>query len=287
MSTSTGHHGTGHHGTGPHSAGPHATGLTPGAREMLVRQVDYWVTVYRRTWKGSAVTSFVQPFLYVAAMGVLLGGYVDDSGSGLGGAPSYLDFIAPGLLAATAMQVAIGEVMWPVMGAIKWDRTYFAMLASPLRVVDIVLGHLGYVMFRVVFTSIVFAGVLAIFGLFGSLRGFVGALLGAILTGLALATPVYAFSAGARSEQGFALIYRLGVMPMFLFSGAFFPVENLPEALEWVAMVTPLWHGVELCRMSSLGQWDSLAMLHVAYLAALALFGVWWGVRRLTRRVVV
>ena len=259
----------------------------PRLREMAGRQLDYWWTTYRRTWKGSAVTSFVQPFLYVAAMGVLLGGYVDASGSALGGASSYLDFLAPGLLAATAMQIALGEVMWPVMGAIKWTRTYYAMIATPLRVVDIVVGHLGYALFRMTLSTVVFAGVLALFGVFASVAGLLGAVLGAVLTGAALATPVYAFSAGARSEQGFALIYRLGMMPMFLFSGAFFPVENLAEPLEWAARATPLWHGVELCRMSSLEQWDRIALLHVGYLAAVAALGLWWAVRRLTRRLVV
>ena len=257
----------------------------PRLLEMAGRQLDYWWTAYRRTWKGSAVTSFVQPLLYVAAMGVLLGRYID--GSTLGGASSYLQFIAPGLLAATAMQVAIGEVMWPVMGAIKWNRTYHAMIATPLRVADIVAGHLGYVLFRVTISSVVFATVLALFDVFSSAVGFLAAVLGAMLTGLALAIPVYAFSAGARTEQGFALIYRLGVMPMFLFSGAFFPVENLSEPLEWVARMTPLWHGVELCRMSSLGTWDVIAVLHVGYLTALAILGAWWAVRRLTRRLVV
>jgi lipooligosaccharide transport system permease protein len=264
-----------------------ATSQQPRLHVMLGRQVTYWWTVYRRTWKGSAVLSFVQPWLYIAAMGVLLGGYVDDASSGVGGAPTYLDFIAPGLLAATAMQVGTSETMWPVMGKIKWDRTYYAMIATPLRIVDIVVGHLGYALFRVTLASAAFAVVLALFGLFTSVLGFVVALCGAVLTGLAIATPVYAFSAGAKSEQGFALIFRLGVMPMFLFSGAFFPISNLSEPLQWLARVTPLWHGVELCRMGSLGSWDAMLLVHVGYLVALASFGVWWGVRRLGRRLVV
>ena len=90
----------------------------PRLLTMLGRQVGYWWTEYRRTWKGSAVLSCVQPWLYIAAMGVLLGGYIDDASSGIGVAPTYLDFIAPGLLAATAMQVGTSETMWPVMGAI-------------------------------------------------------------------------------------------------------------------------------------------------------------------------
>ena len=257
------------------------------ALEMAGRQLDYWTTVYRRTWKGSAVLSFVQPWLYIGAMGVLLGGYVDDSGFGLGGASSYLDFVAPGLLAATAMQVAVGEVMWPVMGAIKWDKTYYSMIASPLRVVDIVVGHLSYAAFRVMLTSAVFAAILAVTGIIPSVLGALGAFAAAVLVGLAFAAPIYGFSAGAKTEQGFSLIYRLGLMPMFLFSGAFFPITNLAEPLEWLARVTPLWHGVELARMSSLGTWDVSAVGHVAYLGALAAGGVWWAVRRLERRLVV
>jgi len=259
----------------------------PALLEMLRRQLDYWWTAYRRTWKGSAVLAFVQPWLYIGAMGVLLGDYVDQGGADLGGAPSYLAFIAPGLLAATGMQVAAAEVMWPVMGAIKWDRTYHAMIAAPLRVVDIVLGHLSYATFRVALTSTVFAGVLAVSGLFASVPGAFVALFGALLTGLAFAAPVYAVSAGAKSEQAFALIYRLGIMPMFLFSGAFFPVSNLDEPLQWIAKLTPLYHGVELCRMGALGIWDSSMLVHVAYLGTLSVLGAWWGVRRLSRRLVV
>jgi lipooligosaccharide transport system permease protein len=259
----------------------------PGVVTMLGRQLDYWWTAFRRTWKGSVVSYFLQPWLYIAAMGLLLGGYIDDASSGVGGAPTYLDFIAPGLLAATAMQVGTGEVMWPVMGAIKWDKTYYGMIATPLRVVDIVAGHLAFAMFRVASAAVVFVVALAVIGIFSSPQGFLAALAGALLVGLAFATPVYAFSAGARSEQGFALIYRLGVMPMFLFSGAFFPVENLAEPLEWLARLTPLWHGVELCRMGSLETWGSVAFVHVGYLAALAAVGGWFAVRRLRSRLVV
>jgi lipooligosaccharide transport system permease protein len=254
---------------------------------MLGRQLDYWWTVYRRTWKGSAVSYFLQPWLYVAAMGVLLGGYIDDRSSGIGGAPTYLDFIAPGLLAATAMQITSGEVMWPVMGAIKWDKTYYGMIATPLRVVDVVTGHLMLAMFRVASACLVFIAVLAAMGVFRSVLGAVAAFGAALLVGAAFATPVYGFSAGARTEQAFALIYRLGIMPMFLFSGAFFPVSNLSEPLEWIARLTPLWHGVELCRMSSLESWDGWALVHVAYLGTLAAAGYAWAVRRLDRRLVV
>jgi lipooligosaccharide transport system permease protein len=221
-------------------------------------------------------------------MGVLLGGYIDQRASAnLNGAPTYLDYIAPGLLAGTAMQVAVSEAMWPVMSAIKWDRTYHAMLATPLRVVDIMVGHLGYIFVRLLVTCVAFVLVLCLVGTFPFPTGAVLGLLAALLTGLALAAPVYAYSAGAEDEQGFSLIYRLGVMPMFLLSGAFFPVWNLATPLEWLAKITPLYHGVELCRMAALGEFRLMALVHLAYLLALGGLGLWWGARRLRRRLVV
>ena len=104
---------------------------------------------------------------------------------------------------------------------------------------------------------------------------------------MAFAAPIYGFSAGLKDQTAFALIYRVGVMPLFLFSGAFFPVSNLPDVLQWVAVATPLWHGVGLTRMLTLGDVDGgLALVHLAYLTVLFAVGWWWSVRRLTRRLV-
>ncbi|MBA2638958.1 MAG: ABC transporter, partial [Nocardioidaceae bacterium] len=105
---------------------------------LVWRQLDHWRARWRRTWRGSAITNFVLPVLYLLAMGVGLGSYVDDGGAtqSLGGV-DYLEFLAPGLLATSVMQNAVGASTWPVMGSIKWDKTYFAMIATPLRVRDI------------------------------------------------------------------------------------------------------------------------------------------------------
>ncbi len=172
----------------------------PSRVELVLRQVDYWRTVYRRTWKGSVITSFVQPLFYVAAMGLLLGGYVDDGTASLEGAPSYLAFIAPGLLAAQGMQIAAGETMWPVMGMIKWQRTYYGMIASPLRVSDVVAAHMLFVLFRISVSCGVFALVLAPFDVYASIGGALLAFLAAVLVGMAFAAPVYAFAAGAQDR---------------------------------------------------------------------------------------
>ena len=250
------------------------------------RLLDYWLIVYRRTWKGSAISSFVNPLLYVLAMGVLLGEYVADDPAQLEGASSYLVFIAPGLLAAQAMQTVFGEVTYPVMGMIKWHKTYFGMTATPLSVPEVIVGHLGFVLFRVGLTCGVFTLVMASFGVFSTLWGAVLAFLVQFLVALAFATPIYAFSAGLKSESAFALVFRLGMIPLFLFSGAFFPIENLDPWLEALAKATPLWHGVDLTRMLTLDTVDlSAVLIHVAYLTTLAVLGWFWAVRRLTKRM--
>lgn len=263
-----------------HSSAPRSTLAGAG------RLVDYWAIVYRRTWKGSAVSSFINPLFYVLAMGVLLGDYVEDDPARLEGASSYLVFVAPGLLAAQTMQTAFGETTYPVMSMVKWHKTYFGMTATPLSVREVILGHLGFVLFRVALTCGVFTLVMAPFGVFATWYAAVLAWLVQFLLALAFATPVYAFSAGLKDESAFALVFRLGMIPLFLFSGAFFPIENLDPWMEALAKATPLWHGVDLTRMLTLDTVDAgAALVHVVYLAVLAALGWLWAVARLTKRM--
>jgi len=268
---------------GPLVVGP-PTSVVSGAARLF----DYWLIVYKRTWKGSVISSFVTPLLYVLAMGVLLGGFIKGDPAKLDGATSYLAFVAPGMVAAQAMTTVFGEVTYPVMGMVKWHKTYFGMIATPLRVRDVILSHLGFVTFRVATTCAVFLAVMAPFGVFASVPGVIAAFFVQLLIGLAFATPIYGFSAGLKDESPFALLFRLGMIPMFLFSGAFFPISNLSPWMEALARVTPLWQGVDLTRMLTLGEVDwPLAAVHVTYLALLALAGWFWAVRRLTHRMIL
>lgn len=251
------------------------------------RMTDYWAVVYRRTWKGSVISSFVVPLLYILAMGVLLGGFIEADPSQLEGATSYLAFVAPGMVAAQSMTTVFGEVTYPVMGMIKWQRIYFGMIATPLTVPEVIFAHLGFVVFRVATVSAVFLAVMAPFGVFESVGGVIAAFFVQLLVGTAFATPVYALSARLKDESGFALVFRLGMIPMFLFSGAFFPVANLDRWMEVLAKVTPLWHAVDLTRMLVLGNVDGrLALIHVAYLGALTVVGWFLAVRFLHRRLI-
>lgn len=255
--------------------------------EGVRRQVDYWRIVHLRTWRSSVFSSFVAPLFYVVAMGVLLGGLIEGDPSELEGATSYLAFVVPGLIAAHAMQTAVGETTYPVMGMIKWQRIYDSMLASPLRVRDVVAAHLGFVAYRLAATCIVYDLVLVPFGVFESWWGFVLAFASQVLVGMAFAVWVYGLSARMKSEEGYGLLFRLGVFPLFLFSGAFFPVSNLGEVGAWAARVTPLWHGVNLSRMFTLDHvtWWT-AGVNAAVLLLLVVTGWVWSVTGLTKRLV-
>ena len=273
------------------TSGTNLTGTAPTAPQSpwagALRMTDYWATVYRRTWKGSVISSFLTPLLYVVAMGVLLGGFIEGDPSELEGASTYLAFVAPGMLAAQAMTVVFGEVTYPVMAMLKWQRTFYGMIASPLNIADVVLAHLGFVLFRVATVCAVFILVMVPFGVFESWWGVLLAFPVQLLIGVAFAAPLYAITATMRDESGFSLIFRLGMIPMFLFSGAFFPIANLGPVMEWLARLTPLWHGVDLTRMLVLGTVDwSTALVHVVYLAVLAVAGYLIAVRQLTKRLV-
>jgi lipooligosaccharide transport system permease protein len=249
-----------------------------------LRVYEYWLLQYRRVWRGTVITSVVNPVFYLGALGFGLGSVVDRAGGQPLGV-DYIDFVAPGMLAATAMMIAAGESTWPVMGSIKWTRQYFAMLATPLGVRDIVTGHQLWMTTRVASTSAVYLAVIAAFGAVKSPWAIL-ALPACVLLGLAFTAPIGAYAATQESDGAFVPLNRFGIVPMFLFSGTFFPVERLPVPLEWIAYATPLWHGVELCRDLTLGSVEALSALgRVAYLLLFVVAGLVWAQRTYARRL--
>ncbi len=252
---------------------------------FAVREFRYWLTNYRRTWRGSIYTSVLSPVLYLGAMGLGLGKLVDAHGTARLGGVSYLAFLAPGLLAAAAMQAGIEESTYPVLGSVKWRGTYYAAAASPLRPADILHGHLLFTAMRLAMNSAVFLVVMAAFGAVTS-PWVLAALPVAVLTGLAFAAPIEAWAITVTKDSSFALVFRFGMIPLFLFSGTFFPVTQLPAWIRPLAYITPLWHGVALCRSLSLGTATlGGALVHVGYLVALAAVSVAVGQRTYRRRL--
>jgi len=222
-----------------------------GFLARVSRSYEHQFLLYKRTWRGSLFNSFLSPVLFLLAMGVGLGSYVD-SGSGGTLGVSYLAFLAPGLLAATVMQTASFEATFPVMGGFVWTKRFHAMHATPLGPYDIALGQISWTATRLTLVGAIFALVMVPFGAVHSPLILL-AVPAATLTGLAFATPIAAYAATQKTMTTFNYIFRFGITPLFLFSGTFFPVEQLPSFLQPVAWVTPLYHGVALCRSLALG----------------------------------
>ena len=262
------------------SAPPRTAGQPDGSP---LRVVHRNLLVYRRTWRGSIFFSFLQPFLFLTAMGLGIGTLLTPSANAaLGGVP-YLHFLAPGLLAAACMQTGIFECSWPILSKIRWGRNYEAMLATPLDVDDLVVGELAWMAVRLGTIAGAFLLIIAAFGIATSPLA-VLAFPAALLTGLAFAAAMIAYTATQKNDGGFNVIFRFVNTPLFLFSGVFFPVDRLPQAVQWIAQVTPLYHGAELVRGLTLGRIGLVeALVHAGYLLvffSVAALLAHWALRR-------
>jgi len=241
--------------------------LMAGTRHVI----EYNALIYRRIWRGSIAVSFFTPLFFLAAMGIGLGGLVNRASGGVNGVP-YLEFLAPGLIAAACMQTAAIEAMYPILAKIMWDKTYDAVLATPVTIPDLIRGEIAWITMRMFVVATMFWIVMFAFGIGHSAEALL-AIPASIVTGLAFATPIMAFTATRRNDSGFAAINRFVIIPLYLLGGTFFPIAKLPLALQALAWATPLAHGVALTRGVVLGTvtWPD-AVLHLlvplAYFAA-------------------
>jgi lipooligosaccharide transport system permease protein len=265
-----------------------STGRAPGAVRGVLLVVEHAWVWYRRNWRATAVSSILQPLLFLLAFGVGFGSLVQ-GGTGVAaatGGPAYLVWLAPALLAVSAVQTAAFESSYPVLSGFKWQRHYHGMTAGPVSPAQVALGQISWVALKTAGSGTVYVCVIALFGGVAS-PGIVVSLLAAVLTGVAVAAPVTAFSATLESEgAAFSVLFRFVVIPMMLFSGTFFPVDRLPGWVQPVAWVSPLWHGTEIARAAALDRWQPLAALgHTAYLLALVVLGAALAARLYTRRL--
>ena len=241
--------------------------------------------VYKRLWHRSIAFGFLQPILFLTAMGIGVGALMSRQDlSAFGGVP-YIDWIGPGLLSAMAMQTATFESTYPIMNKIMWGRNYEAMLSTPLTTRSLVIGELFWVGFRIGTLATVFLVVLTLFEIVRSPFA-VLAIPVAMLIGTAFSSCLVAFTATQKNDVGFSALFRFVINPLFLFSGTFFPLANLPDAIEWVAWLTPLFHGVELIRGLVLHNLDlAAAPIHLAYLLTMLGIGVLLADRNLRKRM--
>ncbi|MGH2862370.1 MAG: ABC transporter permease [Solirubrobacteraceae bacterium] len=237
----------------------------------------YWLKLYRRTWRSTIVISVVNPMLFLLGIGVGLGHLVNLSHAA-NSAPldgvSYADFFAPGLLAASAMQTAFVECGGRVTAAAGWAGSYRAAATTPLEPDEIMAGHMLFAAFRLATSSAAFIVVMEVFGVTQGWRGLV-VWPAALLTGLAFAAPLAAWTVTLRSYTKVNSLFRFVIMPMYMFSGTFFALSQLPHGIRLIAQVLPLAQGVDLCRSLSLGSASPAAAFgHAAYLLVLVLAGV-------------
>jgi lipooligosaccharide transport system permease protein len=252
------------------------------------RVIEHRAMLYRRTFRASLFASFGVPLLFLTAMGLGLGGYVDQNPDPTLEGLTYLQFLAPGLLAATVMQAGSFEAAFPILGGLQWNKIFHAMFATPIRAADIAYGNIVWIALRLTLIATVFAIVIVGFGASRSPL-LVLAIPVAVLTGLSFSTPLMAFTATQRTPDKFAAIFRFGITPLFLFSGTFYPIENLPEIVRPIAWVSPLWHGVDACRMlmlDTVGRDPLLFTIHIGVLVALAGTGAAFAARTFEARLV-
>lgn len=236
--------------------------------------LEHHLMIYRRTWRGSLFVSFFSPILYLLAMGLGLGTLMARNHVAAFGAAGYLGFIAPGLLVANTMLTAYSETTYPIMNRAYWLRTYDSMLATPLGLPALITGEVAWLSFRLITVAAAFFIVMRIVGPTPSPFAPL-AILVALLTGLALGLPVMAYSAAQTRDNGFAVIGRLIVTPMFILGGTFFPISRLPQFAQLIAYLTPLWHGVVLSRaLTNGGLTAGPAMLHLGVLLLYAALGI-------------
>ena len=241
-----------------------------------LRIVEWNIIAFRRLWRANIVSSFLQPLLYLLAMGVGVGSLVNrnsSSNSVLHGL-TYAAFVAPGLLATTSMTISSNENLWAVLDAVVWGRQYQAMAATPLTPRDIVTAQAIWLGIR---TGMAGLTVVAVMLLFPDVRawGLFTAIVPAILGGLAFGLPLGAYAITRDRDISFPVIQRFVIVPLFLFGGAFFPVTQMPIGVRWLAYISPLWHSVELCRAAatSIDLSMSATLGHLGYLVACALIG--------------
>jgi lipooligosaccharide transport system permease protein len=246
-----------------------ATGRPPTIWQI----VEHELLDARRYWRSVVVAGLLTPLLYVLALGIGLGTVVNSHNNSLG--VPYVQFVAPAFLTAAALQTAAASATFPVMAGFKWIRYYHGMAATPLTPTQICDGKVLWIGLRALASSSVYFAIMACFGAVHRWQGLLG-ILAAALTGLAFAAPVLALSASVTAEgQAFNVLFRFVVTPMFLFSGTFYPISQLPTWGQWLAHVSPLWHGTQLARGAAIGNASDLAALgHTGYLLLWLVVGI-------------
>jgi lipooligosaccharide transport system permease protein len=229
-----------------------------------------------------------QPILYLLGLAVGLAALIDAPVSEGGVEVSYLVFVAPALLMTSTIAVASEEFTYPVMSGFKWRRYFYGFSASALSSGQIATGVVFGAAARMIVVAVAYTGFLYLFGAIPHMATGWLSIFVAILAGLAFGIPIMAYAASIEDDKGqFALVQRFIFMPMFLFSGTFYPLATLPLWLQWIGWISPLWHATEIGRWLTYGRPIEPAMLavHFGYLIVLIVVGYVLSRRLFERRL--
>ena len=232
--------------------------------------------------------AIANPVLYLVSIGFGLGSYIDKNTGAMGvDGVSYLTFLAPALLATAAIQGAMDETIYPTLEGFKWNKTFFSMNATPLSGNQIAMGVFFNSLIRTIFTAVVYWLVMLAFGVLETPLAWL-AIFTAVMAGAAFGALMQALAGYLENENVFfTLVQRFVIMPLFLFSGTFYPLTNMPIFLQWIGWISPLWHATELGRWLTYGSETSTSMLftHFIFLNSILIFGLIASRRIFTRRL--
>ena len=245
----------------------------PLGRSRAHKVLERDVLVYRRNWTV-IVSGFFEPVFYLLGIGFGLGTLVGDVGD-----IPYAAFVAPGLMATTAMNGALMEATFNLFFKLKYAKTFEAILATPLGPADIAIGEVGWSLTRGLLYALGFLIVMLGLGLVLAPSGIL-AIPGALLIGLAAASVGMAACTYMRKWQDFDLV-TVVTMPMFLFSGTFFPIDVYPDWLRTIVELTPLYRGVHMLRGFTTGEIDATVLVDIGYLSIMSIIGIAITARRL------
>ncbi|HET6911347.1 MAG TPA: ABC transporter permease [Mycobacteriales bacterium] len=248
----------------------------PGARPLRI--VERQMRVYRTLWP-IFLTGFIEPLFFLGSIGLGVGKLIHTLPGPFGHPVSYASFVAPALLATSAMNGAVIDVTFGFFVNFKYRHTYDAVLATPMRVVDVAIGEVGWALMRGALYSCVFLATMAGLGYVHSPWALLAAPV-AVLIGLAFGAAGLAASTWMRSFIDFDLV-TLALVPLFLFSAVFFPLSRYPAWLAELVRITPLYQGVAVERRLVFGPPQLETLGHVVYLAALAVVAIIVASRRL------
>ncbi|MFK8025604.1 MAG: ABC transporter permease [Ilumatobacter sp.] len=242
------------------------------------RMVERSVMTYRRSWLV-LVTGFFEPLFYLLSIRIGLSALVGDVETG-GVLVPYDQFVAPGLMAASAMNGAVFDSTMNVFFKIKISKTYDAVLTTPMTAADVALGEITFAVLRGALYSTAFMFTMWVLGMVQS-PWILMAVPACVLIGFAFAAVGMALTTFMRGWEDFEYV-PAATLPLFLFSATFYPLSQYGD-YAWVVQLSPLYHGVELVRAANLGRWDATIPVHVAVLVALTLAGSVVAARRIER----